>query len=177
MQHDLSIGKVIIIRYISFFLQVINTIDQVIRECSNVMDVPFGGKKVLLGGGFRQVLPIPSKAYTADTYVCSLKMSPLFQDSSRVHFKRYQLNDNMRAQGETAEFKEFLLKVGEDRVPKDDEGKIEIPLHLRSNGNLIDEIFQGVYDNPDHLNTRAILCPTNAYVDEMNKRILDLMPG
>ena len=141
------------------------------------MNVPFGGKTILLGGDFRQVLPIPSKNHTADAYACSLKLSPYFQETNRSHFRRYHLSDNMRAQGESAEFKEFLLMVGEDRVPKDEEGKMEVPVHLRSSGDLIQEVFQGNFDNPDHLNSRAILCPTNAHVDRMNKKILDSMAG
>ena len=46
-----------------------------------------------------------------------------------------------------------------------------------STGDLVEEIFEGIYDDPDHLNARAILCPKNVNVDQMNLRILNKMTG
>lgn len=94
-----------------------------------------------------------------------------------MKFRRYELKQNMRAAGASDDFKEYLLRVGEDRESKDENGTIEIPAEIRSAGDLIIEIFDDCYDDPDHLNSRAILCPKNVEVDKINQEILDRMPG
>ena len=113
----------------------LNTIDTVLRECTDNMNVPFGGKIILMGGDFRQVLPIPNKMFV-DGFSCCLKKSPYFQEASPLKFERFELRENLRAVGESDQFKEFLLQVGEDRLPKNEDGKIEIPANLKSTGNL-----------------------------------------
>lgn len=54
-------------------------------------DIPFGGKPVILGGDFRQVLPVVQGGSRAETIAASLIKSPLWK-----HVQILQLTVNMR---------------------------------------------------------------------------------
>ena len=54
---------------------------------------PFGGMKMLLGGDFRQVLPVINHGSAADAINASLISSPLWQ-----YFTVFKLTTNMRLQ-------------------------------------------------------------------------------
>ena len=53
-----------------------HAIDRLLRDiCNN--NTPFGGKVILLGGDFRQVLPVVRKGRPAEVVEVCLKSSPL----------------------------------------------------------------------------------------------------
>ena len=54
-------------------------------------DLPFGGKIMLLGGDFRQLLPIKIRGTRSETLNLSIKYSDLWK-----HFIKYTLTINMR---------------------------------------------------------------------------------
>ena len=81
-------------------------------------DVPFRGKVFVLGGDFRQVLPVVPRG-RGQVVAASLRRSSLWQ-----HIKVYKLGINMRVQlyhqqGDAAtataqqDFADFLLRVGD----------------------------------------------------------------
>ncbi|KAG8378377.1 hypothetical protein BUALT_Bualt08G0131200 [Buddleja alternifolia] len=84
----------------------------------------FGGKVIVFGGDFRQVLPVVPKATIHQTISASLVKSYLW---SRM--KRISLSRNMRARDDP-NFSEFLLRVGNGEQPTDNEGNIEIPKEM-----------------------------------------------
>ncbi|CAI0541766.1 unnamed protein product [Linum tenue] len=174
------------------------------RAFCDIMDVPFGGahykpfggKVVLLGGDFRQTLPIVADAGREESIDSSLTCSFLWQHCTVLH-----LTENMRvvASRESQRstfggmpFTEWTLAVGNGNVP----GKsfpsnqstdwIEIPesLLLPSSGNPIHTITSTVYPdfaqrfhNVSYLTERSIITPTNANVTEINSHMLALIPG
>jgi PIF1-like helicase len=59
--------------------------------------LPFGGKFILCGGDWRQILPVVPRARPADIVKASLKSSYLWQ-----HFHVLHLHENMRIAAVTA---------------------------------------------------------------------------
>ncbi|KAJ8936716.1 hypothetical protein NQ314_012188 [Rhamnusium bicolor] len=79
-------------------------------------------------------------------------------------------------------YAEWLLALGEGRLPYTSfEGRLRLPndlieipriFHSPSLEHLLDYVYGGVFDG-NEVGDRAILCPTNATVDELNSLILD----
>lgn len=74
--------------------------------------LPFGGKTVLLGGDFRQTLPIIPQGSRADAVLASIKQSHLW-DFCNV----FDLKQNMRLDESQESFAEWLLSVGDGAAP------------------------------------------------------------
>lgn len=99
-------------------------------------DVPFGGKIMILGGDFRQVLPVVPHAPRAATVQNSIKFSPLWP-----FFKVFKLTKNMRANADECEFANFLLEIGNGQYPTNDDGLVVMPLCLISDSDIVSEIY------------------------------------
>ena len=56
-------------------------------------DIPWGGKVVVLGGDFRQILPVVTHGRKADIIAATLNQSPLWR-----HVQVLKLHKNMRVQ-------------------------------------------------------------------------------
>ncbi|PIA60703.1 hypothetical protein AQUCO_00300307v1, partial [Aquilegia coerulea] len=125
----------------------------------------FGGKTILLGGDFRQTLPVVPKGSREDVVTSSISRSYLWSKC-----QVFVLKTNMRLRGndlnsemakEIEEFSEWVLQLGEGKLPTktmntyDEPNWIQIPddLLLRNNG-------------------RCILTPTNDCADKVNKEVL-----
>jgi len=136
-------------------------------------DVPFGGKIIILGGDFRQVLPVVPHASRAATVQNSIKFSTLWP-----LFKVFKLTKNMRASADECEFANFLLEIGNGEYPSNDGGLVDLPASLISNLDIVSEIYgQSFPLEASDLARCAILAPKNEHCDEINKRVLDLLPG
>ena len=153
-----------------------------IMECSE----PFGGKVFLLGGDFRQVLPIIRHGRQADIIDSNLKRSFLWPNIETFH-----LTVNMRVRAHTSSsddtFENFLLQIGNGTYKglEDDPCTIEIPRHLciEPDVNGLQKLIQSVYPDinnakPQDTGTcsylgRAILATTNENVDRINKLVMD----
>jgi hypothetical protein len=90
------------------------------KKPSNAM-LPFGGKPVVLGGDFRQILPVVRKGSRSAVVGASITNSKLWQ-----HVVLLKLHTNMRLQNpmlqgkqrdELEEFSSWLLAVGDGTVP------------------------------------------------------------
>ncbi|XP_066311551.1 uncharacterized protein [Miscanthus floridulus] len=151
----------------------------------DIMDQPqlsFGGKTMVFGGDFRQVLPVARRGSRAQVVGASLHMSYLW-DSMR-HLK---LVHNMRAKCDLW-FAEYLLRVGgvSEEVTVDDEIRLPhdicIP-HIREDSDLdtlIDYIFPNLNMNmssKDYITSRAILSMRNNWVDMINMKMIDRFHG
>lgn len=99
-------------------------------------DVPFSGKVIILGGDFRQVLPVAPHSSRAATVQNSIKFSPLWS-----FFKIFKLKKNMRAKVGESEFADFLLKIGDGEYPSNDENLIELPSSMISDKDIVSEIY------------------------------------
>lgn len=77
------------------------------------IDVPFGGKIILLAGDFRQILPVVKRGSRAQIIQASIKKSPFWHQ-----FKTFTLTENMRIANAGADLRlqqfidGWLLRVG-----------------------------------------------------------------
>ncbi|GJV83467.1 putative DNA helicase, partial [Tanacetum coccineum] len=157
----------------------------------------FGGKVVVLGGDFRQILPVIPNAPRAVVVASAVNKSSSIWDNCRV----FVLSINMRLRDPTIDvahademmrFHNWLMSMGDGRLPSialDDEDEatwITIPndLLIPLVDNPIEAIVSSTYpDLPnrihdiDYLKERCILSPTNDVVDKINSHVLDSMPG
>ena len=95
-------------------------LDRTFRDILNAPNDLFGKKTVILGGDFRQTLPVKKKASKQEIIASSITLSYLWP-----HFKVIRLRENMRLKrpGMSAEqhesvrtFSEWLLQVGDGTV-------------------------------------------------------------
>jgi len=164
---------------------VYEAVDRTLRDVLE-RDVAFGGIPILMGGDFRQILPIVRKGSRGQIMDACLLRSKLWQ-----HFEVLTLSKNMRVQiccesdpahaGEIKDFGEFLLKLGSGALPlladRPPEG-IELPNIIMSKADTDEEFINEIYpnievngQNKDWLRGRSILCPTNAEVDRLNELV------
>jgi ATP-dependent DNA helicase PIF1 len=147
----------------------------------------FGGKTVVLGGDFRQILPVVPKGGREDIVSASLPRSHLWQ-----HVTILRLHINMRVMAANSEeqrkFAKWVLNVGDGSLPAiaKEEGVdpdwIKIPSHMMllvEDCNLRGLIRTIYLDHWCHsgdamyLMQRNILAPKNTDVDEVNNAILE----
>ncbi|CAN0922379.1 ATP-dependent DNA helicase PIF1 [Linum grandiflorum] len=157
---------------------------------------PFGGKTVLLGGDFRQTLPVITNGTRGDNIEASLTRSYLWHYCTLL-----QLHTNMRlARSETSllcnfagmQFHDWLLAVGDGRItsiPQPNSSTSDwihipncfvIPESTSPVKDLIARVYPDLinnYHNVAYIRSRAIVTPTNDMVTEINDYILDRLPG
>ncbi|KAF8083899.1 hypothetical protein N665_0746s0001 [Sinapis alba] len=155
---------------------------------------PFGGKVVVFGGNFRQVLPVINGAGRDEIVLAALNSSYLWE-----HCRVLQLTKNMRLLSDSLpaedvadlkEFSEWILNIGDGKLnePNDGEAEIEIPSEflILDSAEPIEAISKAVYDDihslqvntdPKFFQQKAILCPTNEDVNMINEYMLDKLEG
>ena len=152
----------------------LRAIDVMLRDITNC-DCPFGGKIFLLGGDFRQVLPVvPRSSRTVIVENC-IKSSPLWKE-----FKKYRLTKNMRAENGNGLFAECLLQLGngvcqsvsEDLPPN----STIIPQDVHASHDIVYDVFPDVSDGMKLINT-VILTPKNDDALKLNDRVLNKLQG
>ena len=74
--------------------QAVEAVDRTMQDITGV-SLPFGGKIMVLGGDFRQVLPVVKRGTRAQIVDTSLRMSPLW-----TGIKKMRLTINMRARAD-----------------------------------------------------------------------------
>ncbi|KAL7601903.1 hypothetical protein Lser_V15G26956 [Lactuca serriola] len=164
-----------------------------ILKCVNPTNsnIPFGGKVIVFGGDFRQILPVVPGGSRQNIVNASLSSSYLWQQC-KVH----KLTKNMRltvgsdpsAIEKIRDFADWLLDIGEGNLggPNDSEAIVDIPRDIVITNphdpisSLISFVYPSLLDNfniADYFQERAILAPKNEVVQEINDRLLSLFPG
>ena len=101
------------------------TLDRTLRDILDAPNVIFGGKTVVLGGDFRQTLPVKKGAPKAEIVTSSIAQSYLWP-----HFRLMTLKQNMRLfrsglsleeQDLAHSFASWLLDIGDGKVGHPDE--------------------------------------------------------
>ncbi|KAF7811784.1 ATP-dependent DNA helicase PIF1-like [Senna tora] len=147
---------------------------------------PFGGKVVVLGSDFRQILPVIPRAGREDIVLASLNSSYLWPSC-----KVLSLTKNMRLyQGYSVEknssisrFAEWILKAGEGNIGNiinDEEHEITIDDAVDPIQAIVESTYPKLVDNfKNHVyfRERAILSPTLDDVTQVNEFMLGLLPG
>lgn len=150
-------------------------IDLLLREVMK-NNRPFGGKVLIVGGDFRQTLPVVPSGNITEIIECCIKSSPLWR-----YFQHLILSANMRSEGQR-EHNDWLLKIGENplpNIPLSDRELIQVPPQMVENGSLIDAIFgeSPTELSDEQLSNRVIVSPTNYQSLEMNREIIRRLDG
>jgi hypothetical protein len=162
--------------------QAVEALDKSMRDIMDRPNLPFGGKTVVFGGDFRQVLPIVRKGSRAQIVDTSLRRSELWNCMQHLKLVR-----NMRAQNDPW-FTEFLLRVGNRTEETNEKGEILLPQSIcmehkiEYNGldRLIDHIYQkddASLKDPKYITSRSILSTKNDCVDSINLKMIDRFEG
>jgi len=158
---------------------VLEAVDRTLRDLTN-SNHPFGNKVLVLGGDFRQILPVIKHGGREDTVAAAI---------SRSHLWRYvtvmRLRINMRVQNGigNAWFVDWLLEIGRGIGVEEVQGKpcIKLPPRFLWPRKNIRELTNFVY--PDMTRggeafcSAAILTTKNADVDSLNEGILETFLG
>ncbi|PWZ44727.1 ATP-dependent DNA helicase PIF1 [Zea mays] len=162
--------------------QAVEALDNSMRDIMGRPALPFGGKTIVFGGDFRQVLPVVRKGSRAQVVASSLRMSYLWESMSHL-----KLVSNMRAKNDPW-FAEFLLRVGGGTEETNSDGDIRLPDDVcvpysgsdNDLDNLIDFAFPNLNENMSdstYITSRAILSTRNDWVDMINVKMIDRFQG
>ena len=162
-------------------LTAIEAIDRTLRDFLDQPDLPFGGITVAFGGDFQQTLPIVPKGSKEEIVGACLQRSFLWPKIKVCH-----LTENMRLDRndpESARFAEWLQNIGQGKdLPL--EHTFALPPHMVCGpeiSDLIQEIYPGIRNavpaQDKYFLERAILCPRNTEVNEINSAVLREFPG
>ena len=174
-------------------LEALEAADACLKDvCQN--DLPFGGKVVVFGGDFRQVLPVVPRADAERIKSHAVTRHPYF---AKGLVRRFTLATNMRA-SQDKPYSEFLLQVGGGTFPgvyADGATQIRVPdVLLAPGGTTVKSMAAWVFDDVvavgmaclqsadtavdarRHLGSRAVLAPKNVDVDAFNRELLTNFP-
>jgi hypothetical protein len=144
--------------------QAVETLD---RSLQDIMDCnePFGGKVVVFGGDFRQVLPIVPRGTRAQITDATLQRSHIWD---KIH--KIRLSQNMRAQSNLW-YSNFLLRIGNGLEESDVNDYVRLPSDImveykseESIDILIKHVFPDLKGNctsSEYMRERAILSTRN----------------
>ncbi|CAF1775713.1 unnamed protein product [Brassica napus] len=170
-------------------------VDRTLRDILAVTDKtaltkPFGGKTVLLGGDFRQILPVIPQGTRQDTVNAALNRSHLWNNC-----EIFLLTQNMRVKPEEKAFADWILEVGDGRAAKEpqilddcaqpeDQILIDKTILLPITSTPLETLCSSAFpdfanDHKDLYKIRetAILTPRNVTVDEINTYLVSKVPG
>ncbi|XP_016166002.1 uncharacterized protein LOC107608783 [Arachis ipaensis] len=179
----------------------IEALDRTMRDIlrfNNIasLEQPFGGKTVVFGGDFRQILPVIPKGSRQEIVNATINSSYIW-DSCKL----LTLTRNMRLQADNSncenndlrEFAYWILSIGDGKCGSSIDGidKIKIPDDI-----LIHDILIHDWDDPissickatypelfsgsscvSHVKDKAILALTLQLVDEINNYMMSLNPS
>ncbi|KAK9273825.1 hypothetical protein L1049_018636 [Liquidambar formosana] len=159
----------------------VETLDRSLKDIMNCQE-SFGGKVIVFGGDFRQVLPVVPKGTRAETVSASLVRSYLWNNIEKL-----SLTTNIRARVDP-NFSDFLLRVGNGDESTDNDDMIHLPDEVVIKyendeifeSNLLQSIFPDLERNAtssEYLTTRAILATTNEHVDNLNEKLITMFLG
>lgn len=137
-------------------------IDNTLQDlCNNTL--PFGNKLIVLGGDFRQILPVIPLSFKDIIITETIKYSRLWSN-----FKIFHLTENIRSINQ--EFSNLLLKIGNGDIDK-----FEIPDNWKCT-DVCNKIFSNINNNfNDSSRTKVILACHNNDVDKLNYKILQFI--
>lgn len=151
----------------------------------------FGGKVIVFGGDFRQILPVVPRGTHSDIVHSSLNASYIWNDCEVLTLTRnmrLQSGSKLTESHEIEQFSKWLLNIGEGKlsVPNDGYAEFDIPSEMLISNfddpitTIIESTYPSFMDNYrsyDYLKSRAILAATIETIDKINEHVLDLMPG
>ena len=112
-------------------------IDKLLKEIMSSQQ-PFGGKVIVIGGDFRQTLPVVPRGTRTDVIESCIKSSTLWQK-----FIKLTLTTNMRSEGQNIH-NDWLLSIGEGSIAATPElgwNMVEIPKEMCIGPNIVESIY------------------------------------
>ncbi|TVU21988.1 hypothetical protein EJB05_31660, partial [Eragrostis curvula] len=144
-------------------------------------DEPFGGKIMVFGGDFRQVLPVVPRGTRAQITNATLQRSYIWD-----RIRKIRLTQNMRAQSDPL-FSQYLLRVGDGVEVSVGDDYIRLPEEIvieydeeKGIDKLVEDIFPNLLANVSdaaYMSSRAILSTKNEYVDQLNSKMIETFRG
>ncbi|KAG2713615.1 hypothetical protein I3760_04G185200 [Carya illinoinensis] len=161
--------------------EAIEALDRMLKDV-NDSELSFGGKVVIFGGDFCQILPVVPRGTRQQQIDASLVSSYLWPTLTKIH-----LIGNMRARLDP-DFSNYILELGNGMPPITIDEYVKIPTSMlipyqndtTSLDQLLDAVFNDISEysaNISSMMNRAILTPKNSYVDEINNLLIQRFPG
>ncbi|XP_062208910.1 uncharacterized protein LOC133917933 [Phragmites australis] len=161
--------------------QAVETLDRSLQDIMGCSQL-FGGKVMVFGGDFRQVLPVVTRGTRAQITDATLQRSYIWEKIRKI-----QLTRNMRAQSDPW-FSEYLLRIGNGTEETIGDDYVRLPNDIvvgysiaeESIDKLIEFVFPDLQNNStsaNYMSARAILSTKNEHVDELNAIMIDRFPG
>ncbi|XP_021728383.1 uncharacterized protein LOC110695462 [Chenopodium quinoa] len=159
----------------------IESLDLLLQDvCDN--KIMFGGKIIVFGGDFRQVLPVVPHRSMKEAVETSIVTSYLWP-----RFVKFRLIENIRAR-EDLPYSEFLLALGNGELQKSEIAYVQLPDQVaqfcETENNLVSDLIQATFPEMVHGNlcadsfiNRAILTPLNDDVDLINTFMIERFKG
>ncbi|XP_058756265.1 uncharacterized protein LOC131629500 [Vicia villosa] len=91
----------------------------------------FGGKVVVFGGDFRQILPVVPRGSRSDIVHCAINASYIWNSVEVLTLTRnmrLQTGSTQTDKNEIAQFSDWLLRIGEGRISEPNDGTAEIDI-------------------------------------------------
>ena len=146
-------------------------VDRLLRDISNV-NTHFGGKTIVFGGDFRQVLPVVRHGNRTTIIEANIQQSPLWRT-----IQKRKLSQNMRT--DDPEFSNWLLQLGNGELEVKHDvspNTVKIPKTFYCDENeIIAKVFPTGSINANNVNdfiNTAILCPKNEDCTKINEHIV-----
>ncbi|KAH1238737.1 ATP-dependent DNA helicase PIF1 [Glycine max] len=151
----------------------------------------FGGKVMVFGGDFRQILPIIPRGSHSNIVNATINSSYLWDHCQILRLtKNMRLQNNTQAtnQEETVAFAQWIIDIGDDIIGDENDGyaTIEIPqeLLITEYNDPIHSIISSTFPDLSHhhndreyFQTRAILASTNETIQQVNDYMLTMIPS
>uniref|UniRef100_A0A8I6YAU5 ATP-dependent DNA helicase n=1 Tax=Hordeum vulgare subsp. vulgare TaxID=112509 RepID=A0A8I6YAU5_HORVV len=161
--------------------QAVEALDRSLQDIMGCT-MPFGGKVMVFGGDFRQVLPVVTRGTRAQITDATLQRSYLWEKIRKIRLTR-----NMRAQTDPW-FSKYLLRIGNGTEETIGDDYVRLPDDIvigytpgdASVMKLIEHVFPSLHENASsgaYMSTRAILSTKNDHVDDLNTKMIDRFPG
>jgi ATP-dependent DNA helicase PIF1 len=144
--------------------------------------LPFGGKIMVFGGDFRQVLPVVTRGTRAYVANATLQRSYLWEKIRKIRLSR-----NMRVQSDPW-FLDYLLRIGNgtEKTIGDDYVRLPDDIVIGFNdmevavNRLIQDVFPSLEEHATsaiYMSSRAILSTKNEHVDRLNAMMIERFLG
>ena len=171
---------------------VLDCVDRLLRDLTRIAK-PFGGKIIVMGNDFRQILPVVPGAREAGIIAHTVLQHYTMRDGT---FRKYALTENIRLRlsaGEDTSHRDWLLRLGSGDLPIETNlhpQAVELPHHLcmpetKSVEAFVEWVFPDVRnrvaaclaggntsDADAWFSERAILTPKNQDATDVNHVIL-----
>jgi len=169
-------------------------LDQIFRDIikhKSSSNEIFGGKVMVFGGDFRQILPVIPRESRSDILNSTINSSYLWDYYQVLTLtKNMHLHNNIQSANkqETAKFAKWILNIRDESIGHENDGYaiVEIPEDLlitEYDGPIhaiVNSTFPDLYqhhNDPQFFNCRAILASTNETVEQVNDYVPSLIPG